>query len=114
MSGINYRFNTWRESGDQAEEWSSKAYKLLNYNNQSSTLTGFKIGQVLYYYHLKGLQPKQIKDLVGQGMSVHLIKGIIKGFGRTAGQESIIAYQTAMEMLQDEQERAVLEKLYNN
>jgi len=114
MSGINYKFNTWRESGNQAEEWSKKAYKLLSYNNQSDIISGFKIGQVLYYYHVKELQPKEIKKQIGQGMSVHLIKGIIKGFSRTAGQESITAYQIAMDMIKDEQERAVLEKLYNN
>ncbi|MDG5789661.1 hypothetical protein QA612_19575 [Evansella sp. AB-P1] len=114
MSGINYKFNQWRQSGEQAQEWSSKAYKLLGCNTTSDTLNGYKIGKVLYLHHVKGLNAQEIRELSGKnGLPTNTVKSVIKGFSRQAGQESILAYNTAMEMLQDEQERAVLERMYN-
>lgn len=111
-TGINYKFNTWRLSGEQAEAWSNKAYDLLRYNADSDMFSGFMIGKVLYLHHERGMNAKQIKQQVGQ-IPTNTIKSITRGFNR-ANYESKMAYITAMEMLQDEHERAVLERMYNN
>lgn len=77
---IEYKFNTWRLSEEQSEQWSNKAYKLLSYNNNSDQLNGFRIGQVLYFYHVKGMTAPQIRLAIGKGIPTNTIKGMIRGF----------------------------------
>lgn len=71
--GIEYRFNEWRASGEQVKEWSPMAYKLVSKNVQSNNADGFKIGQVLYLHHVKGMTASEIrKSSAGYGLTTSL------------------------------------------
>lgn len=112
VTNIDYKFNTWRISGEKAEGYSKMTYRLLNKNLQSDNLTGYKIGHILYLHHLKGMTAQDIKKHpVGYGSSVPTIKSVIKGFGRLSGVESLEAYEIAMYMIEHEPEE--LERLYS-
>lgn len=53
-----------------------------------------------------------MRQQVGKGIPTITIKAILRGFSRQAGQETILAYNTAMEMPQNEQERVIMDRMY--
>jgi len=109
--GIEYRFNEWRISGEKATIWSPKVYQLLRLNASNEDINGFNIGKILYYHHVKGFSPPEVKDVV-KGFNLIKIKSILRGFGRHAGYESVQAYNTFMELLRDEPE--MLDVVFGN
>ncbi|TCP30211.1 hypothetical protein EV207_10634 [Scopulibacillus darangshiensis] len=106
---IDYGFNEFRVLGEKAEEWSPMAYRLVS-KNMTAKISGFRIGQVLYLHHIKGMSALEIKKAEGFGLHTNMIKGILRGFGREAGAEALEAYTLAMYMIEHEPE--MLEKMY--
>lgn len=105
MSGINYRFNEWRQSGEKAEKWSYMATRLVSKNSEIDRVNGYTIGQVLYLHHIKGMTALEIrKSPIGLGISLDLIKSMIKGFGVQASAEAKEAFDIAMYMVECEPE----------
>ncbi|MEQ6375746.1 hypothetical protein RZN25_02735 [Bacillaceae bacterium S4-13-56] len=110
---IDYKFNVWRVSGERAEAWSPRAYRLISYNQNSESMSGYTIGKVLYLHHLKRLDAKQIREQLENKIPINMIKGIIRGFNKkyqTAKTESYEAYAIAMYMVEHHPEE--LEKIY--
>lgn len=108
--GIDYRFNEWRVSGEKADAWSPMAYRLLS-KNVSEYVSGYRIGQILYLHHVKGLTAKEIRQTsAGYGLAINLIKSVIKGFGRLSSSETKEAYEIAKYMVKNEPE--VLERMF--
>ncbi|MFD4927699.1 hypothetical protein ACFWMS_02070 [Peribacillus butanolivorans] len=112
--GIDYKFNEWRVSGEQAEVWSPLAYRLYSKNVTSESVNGFRVGHILYLHHIKGMAAKEIKhSLVGFGLHLNLIKSILRGFrsrSANAGRETMEAYEIAMYLVECQPE--MLEKMY--
>ncbi|MCL1698319.1 hypothetical protein [Lysinibacillus sp. BPa_S21] len=104
------KFNVWKVSGKQAEVWSPMACRLVSKNTISNYMTGYRIGQILYLHHIKGMSAPEIKKVAGFGLNTNMIKSILRGFGKDAGIEAVEAYQIAMYMIEQEPEE--LEKLY--
>ncbi|GIP62688.1 hypothetical protein J32TS6_12430 [Virgibacillus pantothenticus] len=109
---INYKFNQWRQTGETSEAWSPMAYRLVAKNVGSDTLNGYKVGNIIYLHHLKGMTAQEIKETpVGYGISTATIKSVLKGFGRQSAVESFEAYDIAMYMV--ENEPGTMEQMYN-
>lgn len=77
---IDYRFNTYRISGEQAEAWIPLAYRLVSKNVHSDSLNGFRIGLILYLHHIKGMTAKEIQAYMAYKMLLNMIKGVLNGF----------------------------------
>jgi hypothetical protein len=109
---INYNFNKWRVSGETAEAWSPMAYQLISKNRNVEHLSGFRIGQVLYLHHIKGLSDKDINKLsYGYCKNITILRGILKGFRKkSVSRDSKEAYYIAMYMIEHEPE--ILERMY--
>ncbi|KGP71514.1 hypothetical protein [Pontibacillus yanchengensis] len=73
---MNYKFNTWIQSGEQAKEISSKGYELLRAGNQS--YSGQTIGYILYCHYIKGASFNVI-NRENKSMPANIIKGILTG-----------------------------------
>ncbi|QPA33221.1 hypothetical protein ISX45_10300 [Anoxybacillus caldiproteolyticus] len=107
---IDYKFNTWRVSGEKATVWSQKAYKLVRAD--VGRISGATIGAILYLHHVKGMTASEIKNSpIAWGVSLPNIKGILKGFNSRANRESIEAYSIFMDMLETEPE--MLDRLFD-
>lgn len=81
------------------------AYGLLSKNVASESVNGFKVGQILYLYHVRGKTAQEIMALP------NLIKSILKGFDKQSRVESYEVYDIAMYMIEHESE--TLEKMYS-
>jgi hypothetical protein len=77
MSGINYRFNEWKQTGEPAEVWSPMSYRLISKNVQSQHFNGFKVGHILYLYHVKGMTAQEIKKHPGEAQGRTLCFGFV-------------------------------------
>lgn len=110
---INYSFNEWRVAGETAEAWSPMAYRLISKNKNVEHLSGFRIGQVLYLHHIKGLSDKEINQIsYGYSKNITIIRGILRGFSKkSVSRDSKEAYYIAKFMIVNEPE--VLERMYN-
>lgn len=109
---IDYKFNTWRVSGERAEVLSPLVYSLLNKNISAQYLNGYTIGHILYLHHIQGMTAQEIRQhSVGKGIPLETIKSVIKGFSQQAGLESVEAYEIAMYLIENEPES--LESLYS-
>ncbi|MGP4068368.1 hypothetical protein [Halobacillus sp. B29] len=73
---MNYKFNTWIQSGEQAKEISSKGYDLLRAGNQS--FTGQVIAHILYRHYIKG-DSFHVINRENKSMPANIIKGILTG-----------------------------------
>ncbi|KGA98118.1 hypothetical protein AJ85_18565 [Alkalihalobacillus alcalophilus ATCC 27647 = CGMCC 1.3604] len=108
---IDYRFNEWRVSGEQAEAWSPMAYRLCSKNSKTDLMNGYRVGDILYLHYLRGMTAKDIKQYsLGYGVSTAIIKSVLNGFGRQSGAEAKEAYQIGMYLVENEPE--MLEKMY--
>lgn len=75
---INYRFNEWRVSGEQAEVWSHNAYKLARL--EVGRVSGMTIGAILYLHFIKGMTASRIRKApIAFGLASPTITGIIRG-----------------------------------
>lgn len=109
--GIDYRFGEWRNTGEPCDKWSPMAYRLLSKCERSPVASGYRIGQVLWLHHCKGLSPKEISQASsGYEKNINSIKGIIRGFGKDAGAEAKEAYSIGMYMVECEPE--ILGRMY--
>lgn len=110
--GIDYKFNTWRVSGEQAKTLSPRVYNLLRLNTFSDSHSGWRVGAILYLHHVKGLTATEIKkSLVGSRLPLQSVKSLINGINnKNVNPEIIEACQLFYKMLKDEPE--MLERLY--
>jgi hypothetical protein len=100
---INYKFNIWRVSGEQATVWSEKAYKLVRAD--VGRLSVATIGAILYMHHVKGMTASEIKKhSVSNGLGISAIRAILKGFGDRASQSTKEAYYLFFDLLENEPE----------
>lgn len=112
--GINYKFNTWQVSGEQGQEWSKKAYKLLSLNSHLETLSGWRIGAVLYFHQVKGMTASEIKKSpLGIGIPKTSIVNLLKEKpSKYATNETSEAKQLFYNMLETEPQ--MLDVLYSD
>lgn len=112
---MDYRFNTWRVSGEKAEEWSLLAYRLMRVNILAERNTGIRLGAVLYQHYVKGMSPSQIrKSPIGIGLPVTSITAIIRGYNvRGDFNSTAEVYNLFQHMLETEPEMLdMLFKIY--
>jgi hypothetical protein len=106
---IDYRFNEWRVSGEQATVWSENAYKLVRAD--VGRMSGMTIGAILYLHYVKGMTAGEIrKHSISNGLGISTIRAILRGFGDRASQATKEVYYLFVEMLENEPE--MLDRLF--
>ncbi|MGP4082056.1 hypothetical protein ACTWQL_19400 [Pseudalkalibacillus sp. R45] len=95
---INYSFNQWRVSGEQAEsQISPRGYVLLNAD--AGRLSGQEIGTILYRHYVKGIKANELYKEYSKIAHHFIIQGILTGSGKFA-----LAYNMFMELLEENPE----------
>jgi hypothetical protein len=73
---INYQFNKYRVSGEDAPVWSKDAYQLCR--AEAGIHSGHLIGEILYRYHILGADIKELyKDY--SFIPSRAIKALLRG-----------------------------------
>jgi|GEM_PF-6330622 len=73
---IDYKFNTYRVSGEKAQELSRTAYQLMRSGN--AMVSGQLLGEILYSSRVEGKSHKEIKQRFPY-LSQMIIKGLLRG-----------------------------------
>lgn len=73
---INYQFNKYRLSGQDAPVWSETAYQLCR--TGVGNTSGQQLGEILYRYYLDGLELKELYRAYPY-LSASNIRGLMRG-----------------------------------